>query len=113
MTTSNLQDLPTAVRKIANFLQIKLSEEHVAAVVKANTFKEKKQTSGFDVKLRKGESSSCATTTYTFPNNIKKLNIFIMAKAVFRLIEPIAALKTNAMWLIQSLIATELSSFCR
>ena len=62
MTNSNLQDLPTAVRKIANFLQIELSEEHVAAVVKANTFKEKKQTSGYDVKLRKGKSSSCTTT---------------------------------------------------
>ena len=55
MANSNLQDLSTAVRKIANFLQIELSEEHVAAVVKANTFKEKKQTSGYDVKLRKGK----------------------------------------------------------
>mgnify|MGYP001800447693 FL=1 len=89
MTKSNLQELPTVVRKIANFLQIELSEEHVAAVVKANTFKEKKQTSGYDVKLRKGKSSSRATTTYTLPNNIKQHNIFIMAKAVSRMIEPL------------------------
>ena len=81
MTNSNLQDLPTAVRKIANFLQIELSEEHVAAVVKANTFKEKKQTSGYDVKLRKGKSSSCATTTYTLPNNIAKTQYFYHGKS--------------------------------
>lgn len=50
-----LQDMPSAVEKIARFLHVELNSDHVGAVVKANTFQEKKKANSSDIKLRKGK----------------------------------------------------------